>query len=159
MVTVSLFGRPTERDSELLARAQSICRASLELLHGQRIVTESSSSVLRRRTALALAGLLGTNAASFALLPDLHHEHHQKLGVSPALERRLPALMGAMSLAVFATRNRRRSRALVGAVVASYYVWASSVAARSGELVLAGYGVAMAGAAGSLVLPGRGALE
>lgn len=111
------------------------------------------SSVRLRRTALALAGLLGANAVSFALLPDLHHEHHQRLGVSPALERRLPSLMGAMSLAVFATRNHRRSRALVGAAVATYYVWASSIAARGGEPVLAAYGVAVAGAAGSLVLP------
>lgn len=95
------------------------------------------------------------NAASFALFPDLHHDHHQKLGVSPALERRLPALMGAMSLAVFATRNHRRSRALVGVAVASYYVWASSVAVRSGEAALAGYGLAVAAAAGSLALAPR----
>lgn len=138
-------GRAT---SPLTLSPRSVCVIRQDVL-----VTESSSSRLRRWTALALAGLLGTNAASFALLPDLHHEHHQRLGVSPALERRLPALMGAMSLAVFVTRNHRRSRALVGAGVASYYVWASSIAARSGERVLAAFGLAVAGAAGSLVLP------
>lgn len=119
------------------------------------VVAESSSSLLGRRIAVALAALLATNAASFALLPDLHHEHHQRLGVSPSLERRLPALMGAMALGLFTTRNHRRSRALVGVSVASYYLWASSVAAGSGERALAAYGLAVAGAAASLVLPER----
>lgn len=106
------------------------------------VVTESTSSVLRVRTAVALAVLLATNAASFALLPDLHHEHHQRLGVSPRLERLLPTLMGVMALGLLATRNHRRSRALVGLSVASYYLWASSVAAGSGERAFAAYGLA-----------------
>lgn len=112
---------------------------------------ERADSPFARNTAVALAGLLATNAASFVLFPELHHEHHERLGVSPKLEHRLPVLMGTMSLALFASRNRAQPRALVGAVLAGYYVWASSVLARSGEGVLAAYGLAVAGAAGSLI--------
>lgn len=101
-----------------------------------------------------LAGLLAADALSLVLLPDLHHEHHRRLGISAALERRLPTLKASMCLALIATRNRRRSRAAVGTVVAGYNVWASSVVFRAGEAPLAGYGLALAGLGASLLPPG-----
>ena len=106
-----------------------------------------------RRTASVLAALMASNAASFLLLPEMHREHHERLGVSLAMQRRVPGLMAAMSFSLLATRDRRRPRALVGIAVASYYVWAAKELASNGERPLAAYGLVIAGAAASLVPP------
>lgn len=85
---------------------------------------------------------------------EIHHEHHQQLGVSPKVERLLPAFMAATAAALFLSRDRRGPRAIVVGVVAAYYVWVSSLVARARESLLAAYGFAIAGAALSLVFAG-----
>ena len=114
-------------------------------------MTIQGDSLVSSRIAVALGALLASNAASFVLFPEMHREHHEKLGVSRALESALPALMGAMSLSLLASRNRAVPRPIAGGVVAAYYTWASSTLLRGGEPALAGYGLGVAGVAASLV--------
>lgn len=71
--------------------------------------------IASRRVAVALATMLAVDAVSFVAFRDIHHEHHQKLGVSPILERVLPALKGTLALGLSVTADRPRPRAVVAA--------------------------------------------